>query len=80
MIKNLVLFLWNNYAQVSVISNDISGKWIEFDVTNDIKAFLNGAPNYGWIIMKNDEDSSGRINIAARESISNIPQLELIFT
>ncbi|PBO86088.1 MAG: hypothetical protein COA77_00730 [Thaumarchaeota archaeon] len=63
-----------------VISNDISGKWIEFDVTNDIKAFLNGAPNYGWIIMKNDEDSSGRINIAARESTSNIPQLELIFT
>ena len=60
--------------------NHISWKWIEFDVTNDIKAFLNGAPNYGWIIMKNDEDSSGRINIEARESISNIPQLELLFT
>ncbi len=63
-----------------VISNDISGKWIEFDVTKDIMAYLDGAPNYGWVIMKSDEDSSGRINIAARETQSNIPQLELTFT
>jgi len=63
-----------------VISNDVSGAWIEFDVTNDIKEYLNGAPNYGWVIMKSDEDSSGRINIAARETQTNIPQLELFFT
>jgi hypothetical protein len=63
-----------------VISNDVSGKWIEFDVTEDIMAYLDGAPNYGWIIMKSDEDSSGRINIAARETQDNIPQLELTFT
>lgn len=63
-----------------VISNEISGKWIEFDVTKDIEAYLNGAPNYGWIIMKNDEDASGRISIAARETLTNTPQLELIFT
>jgi hypothetical protein len=30
--------------------------------------------------MKSDEDSSGRINIAAREAVTNTPQLELIFT
>ena len=63
-----------------VISNGVSGNWIEFDVTKDIEAYLNGAPNYGWIIMKNDEDASGRINIAARETQTNTPQLELIFT
>jgi len=63
-----------------VISNDISGKWIEFDVTKDILAYLDGVPNYGWVIMKSDEDSSGRINIAARETQANIPQLELTFT
>ena len=63
-----------------IISNDVSGKWIEFDVTNDIMSYLDGVPNYGWIIMKSDEDSSGRINIAARETQTNVPQLELIFT
>jgi len=63
-----------------IISNGVSGSWIEFDVTSDIEAYLNGAPNYGWIIMKSDEDSSGRINIAARETQTNTPQLELIFT
>ncbi|MFQ5497155.1 MAG: DNRLRE domain-containing protein [Nitrosopumilus sp.] len=62
------------------ISNDISGKWIEFDVTEDIMAYIDGTPNYGWVIMKSDEDSSGRINIAARETQTNIPQLELTFT
>ena len=62
-----------------MISNDISGKWIEFDVTADVLAFLNGSPNYGWVIMKSDEDAPGRINIAARETQTNIPQLELIF-
>ena len=62
-----------------VISNDISGTWIEFDVTKDVMAFLNGSPNYGWLIMKSDEDSPGRINIAARETQTNTPQLELIF-
>jgi len=29
--------------------------------------------------MKSDEDSPGRINFAAREAQSNIPQLELTF-
>jgi len=62
-----------------VISNDVSGKWIEFDVTADVLAFLNGSPNYGWVIMKSNEDAPGRINIAARETQTNIPQLELIF-
>jgi len=62
-----------------VISNDVSGKWIEFDVTKDVLDFIHGSPNYGWIIMKSDEDSPGRINIAARETQTNIPQLELIF-
>ncbi|WP_179372501.1 hypothetical protein [Nitrosopumilus ureiphilus] len=41
---------------------------------------FDGAPNYGWIIMKSDGNSSGRINIAKRETHANIPQLELTFT
>lgn len=57
------------------ITNDLQGQWIEFDVTNDVKNFLQGTPNNGWIILKNNEDASGRINFASKESQSNIPQL-----
>ena len=77
---------WNGGSFQAVISdsvpvpNDISGKWLEFDVTDDVLSILDGSPNYGWIVMKSDEDSSGRINIAARETQTNIPQLELTFT
>jgi len=61
------------------ITNEVDGLWIEFDVTGDIEAFVDDSENNGWIIMKSDEDSPGRINFAAREAQSNIPQLELTF-
>lgn len=61
------------------ITNDINGQWIEFDVTGDVQSFLVDAENNGWIVMKADEDSSGRINFAAREANDNKPQLELTF-
>lgn len=77
---------WNggSYDQIPTdtvqITNDIDGVWIEFDVTGDVKAFVHGLENNGWIIMKSDEDSTGRINFAAREAQSNIPQLEIHFS
>ncbi|MFB5598237.1 MAG: DNRLRE domain-containing protein [Nitrosopumilaceae archaeon] len=76
---------WNggNYDQIPTdtvqITNQVDGIWIEFDVTGDIEAFVDGSENNGWIIMKSDEDAPGRINFAAREAQSNIPQLELTF-
>ena len=63
-----------------LITNEASGKWIEFDVTSDIKAYIDDSENNGWIIIKSDEESPGRINFAAREAQSNIPQLELQFS
>ncbi len=63
-----------------LITNEVSGQWIEFDVTSDIKAFIDDSENNGWIIIKSDEESPGRINFAAREARSNIPQLELQFS
>ena len=61
------------------ITNDVNGQWVEFDVTGDVQSFLVDAENNGWIIMKTDEESSGRINFAAREASDNKPQLELTF-
>lgn len=63
------------------ISNHLQdGYWIKFDVTEDVNNFLLGSPNHGWIIKKSNEDSSGRINFAARESNSNVPELVMVFT
>jgi len=77
---------WNggNYNEIPtdsiLITNQIDEQWIEFDVIGDINSFLVGLENNGWIIMKNDEESPGRINFAAREAQSNMPQLELKFS
>jgi len=63
------------------ISNHLQDEyWIKFDVTEDVKNFLLGSPNHGWIIKKSNEDSSGRINFAARESNSNVPELVMVFS
>ena len=63
------------------ISNHLQdGYWIKFDVTEDVNNFLLGSPNHGWIIKKSNEDSSGRINFAARESNSNVPELVMVFS
>jgi len=76
---------WNggSYIQIPTdsvqITNQVDGTWIEFDVTGDIESFVDGSENNGWIIMKADEDAPGRINFAAREAQSNIPQLEITF-
>lgn len=57
------------------ITNELQSSWIEFDVTKDVRSFIDGSPNFGWIIIKSDEDSSGRINFASKESSNNVPQL-----
>ena len=62
------------------ISNQVEGYWVKFDVTNDILDYLSSEENFGWIIMKSDENSEGQINIASREAQSNIPELVLVFS
>lgn len=78
---------WNggNFEEIPTdsvfISNHVqSGYWIKFDVTQDVKDYLSGSPNYGWLIMKSVEDASGRINFAAREAQSNIPELVMVIS
>ena len=62
------------------ISNQVEGYWVKFDVTKDILDYLSSKENFGWIIMKSDENSEGQINIASREAQSNIPELVLVFS
>ena len=64
----------------SLLVNNTSSGWIEFDVTPDVNAFLLGtATNHGWIIKKTDETTLGLVIFASREAASNQPQLVLTF-
>jgi hypothetical protein len=48
-------------------SNNQTG-WVEWDVTADVAAFLSGAAqNYGWIIRKDQEGQTGRVDYSSRE-------------
>ena len=49
---------------------------VEWDVTNDVKSFMTGTANYGWIIKKVDETKSGFVKYSTHES-AIAPQLVL---
>jgi subtilisin family serine protease len=58
-----------------VILNGQTGV-IQLDVTADVRAFLAGTANQGWLLKKLDETQEGRVEFAARES-SSAPRLML---
>ncbi|MGC9032710.1 MAG: MopE-related protein, partial [Candidatus Woesearchaeota archaeon] len=78
---------WRNqpYYVLDASSNALipktPGQWIVFDVTDDVKKFYNGFPNYGWIIIDSSESSvfSDEAIFNSRESSTYKPFLELTF-
>lgn len=59
-------------------TNGLTG-WVQFDVTVDVEAFLTGAPNYGWLIKKNDEGQSGQVEYTSRQgTVGQEPRLTLV--
>jgi len=61
------------------ISNQVDNYWIKFDVSADILDYQFTQENFGWIIIKNNEDSEGQINFVSREAQSYNPELVLVF-
>jgi hypothetical protein len=54
--------------------------WIEFDVTEDLQAFLGSTEqNFGWIIRKTNEGDPGLVEFSSGESGANMPELVLVF-
>lgn len=51
---------------------------VEYDVTADVQAFMNGTNNYGWLIKKTNEGQNGQVNFGTRES-SSVPQLVVTY-
>ena len=57
------------------INNGTSGV-IQFNVTADVRAFLAGTPNRGWLLKKLDENQEGQVSFGSKESATK-PQLFL---
>ena len=64
-----------------LITNGLVNQFIEFDVTADVQAFLDGtAQNNGWIVKKTSEGQNGRIDFTSDEGSANNPELVLVFS
>lgn len=50
---------------------------VAFNVTSDIKKFINGTPNYGWVIRKAEENRPGYVTFFSKESSGAAPELIL---
>jgi DNA-binding beta-propeller fold protein YncE len=50
--------------------------WVEWDVTEDVEAFLSGSStNHGWLVRKVEEGQAGRVEYDSREAAGNAPVL-----
>jgi hypothetical protein len=75
---------WNggSFATTATASklhtNNLTG-WVQFDVTADVRAFLTGTLNYGWVIKKTDESQNGQVDYTSRQGTAgNGPRLVLV--
>ena len=65
-------------ADEIAMTNGVTGRWIEFDVTRDVNQFISGEkPNYGWLIKKDQENLHGAIIFASSETDKG-PRLALV--
>jgi len=51
-------------------ANGVTGA-VQFDVTADVVAFLNGTDNYGWLVKKRNEGQGGVVEYTSREGTAN---------
>jgi protocatechuate 3,4-dioxygenase beta subunit len=67
--NNPAVHPWASTATASQnITNGQSGV-VEYDVTADVAAFVNGTQaNYGWLVKKTNEGQNGQVSFGTRES------------
>jgi hypothetical protein len=65
-------------APTAVVRHDSQSEgWVEFDVTDDVMAFLSGeASNFGWLIKRGDETTPGLVAYSTREGTRR-PELHI---
>jgi RHS repeat-associated protein len=61
-----------------VHANGLTG-WVQFDVAEDVAAFLSGTPDHGWILKKTDESASGEVQYTSLQgTAAQRPRLVLV--
>jgi hypothetical protein len=66
-----------NYASNPVFVQQVTGidQWFDWDVTGDVKAFLEGAPNYGWFLKSAETTGTDSTSASFYSKESNNPTL-----
>jgi hypothetical protein len=67
-------------SATAIVTNNLKGQWVEFDVTADVNAYLSGSTsNFGWLIKKTNEGQAGRVGFTSSENpdLAHAPQLVL---
>ena len=77
--NNLAVHPWTQIpTDTQTITNTQTGI-VEYDVTQDVAAFVNGtSDNFGWILKKTDEGQNGSIEFGTKESLFT-PQLVVTY-
>jgi pimeloyl-ACP methyl ester carboxylesterase len=63
-------------SATTTVSDDTTST-VSFDATDDVRAFIDGAENDGWILQKADECAPGVIDFGSRES-ETPPMLKIV--
>ncbi|MFN3383443.1 MAG: DNRLRE domain-containing protein [Archaeoglobaceae archaeon] len=74
---------WNNQPSfsanptASITPPTTNNLYIGWNVTSDVKAFVDGTPNYGWCIKSSNENQNTRIQFNSKENTnaSTLPYL-----
>lgn len=63
----------------TVLHTNDEHRWVQFDVTADVAAFLAGTANQGWLLKREDDAGAGRVDYASREgAATERPRLVLL--
>jgi PKD repeat protein len=66
-------------ASDSVLHTNTTSGYLQFNVTEDVRAFLAGTPNDGWLAKLTDETVGGNVDYVSRQGASGqAPRLVLV--
>ncbi|MEP7012840.1 MAG: DNRLRE domain-containing protein [Acidobacteriota bacterium] len=71
---------FDDEASDSVLHVNTTSGFVEWNVTDDVRAFIGGTPNYGWLAKLSDETLGGNVDYASRQAgtAAQRPRLVLV--
>lgn len=59
-----------------ILSNSLTGQFIEFNLTGDVQSILNsGSTDFGWLMKKQNDEGAGTVLFTSKEGTANSPEL-----